>query len=265
MQVEVERTAESGAESAGVHVQGASQRVCSTLSLVDLAGSERQAFTGAKGIAMKESIEINTSLFVLRKVIQALALVSGRRGGGATPHIPFRDSKLTSLLKHSLGGNSLTLMIACCSPSDAYIDENLSTLQYASTAKRIANKPVINEDANTRLIRKLKEEILMLREQLAQAQTLAGIGGRGGQGQPTAAAHAHGGQMNGGAGSEGGAAQVMAIAAGSGGGGDGGDRGRPLSSRRGGDTPASSSGREVTSGIHPFDTDYGACHNSCVS
>jgi hypothetical protein len=93
----------------------------STLSIVDLAGSERQASTGTRGAALKESIEINTSLFVLRKVIQALAGAGGRRG--ATPHIPFRDSKLTSLLKHSLGGNSLTLMIACCSPSDAYIDE----------------------------------------------------------------------------------------------------------------------------------------------
>lgn len=145
-----------------MHVDGASQQVNSTLSLVDLAGSERQASTGTVGASLKESIEINTSLFVLRKVIQALAQSQpGRRGGsgGGTSHVPYRDSKLTSLLKDSLGGNSNTLMIACLSPSDAYVDENGSTLEYASTAKRIANRPVINEDANTRLIRKLRSQV----------------------------------------------------------------------------------------------------------
>ena len=76
-----------------------------------------------------------------RQVIQALAAQPrGRRGGTAAAHIPYRDSKLTSLLKDSLGGNSHTLMIACLSPSDAYVEENNSTLEYASTAKRIANR-----------------------------------------------------------------------------------------------------------------------------
>ena len=231
-QVEVEQTKETGAEAAGVHVSGASERVLSTLSLVDLAGSERQASTGARGAALKESIEINTSLFVLRKVIQALAGDGGRRGG-ATPHIPFRDSKLTSLLKHSLGGNSHTLMIACCSPSDAYVDENASTLEYASTAKRIANRPVVNEDANTRLIRKLKEQILSLKEQLAQAHMVGGLGRGGGGG-------------NGGGGNSGGG----------GGGGNSGAlsaRGPPNSGRRAGPSPDA---RPSTSS-HPFDTDYG--------
>jgi hypothetical protein len=52
-----------------------------------------------------------------------------------SPHIPFRDSKLTSLLKHSLGGSSLTTMISCIAPSDEYYEENLSTLEYSSRAR----------------------------------------------------------------------------------------------------------------------------------
>ena len=65
----------------------------------------------------------------------------GRKGRGAsTSHIPYRDSKLTSLLETGLGGNALTLMVACLAPSDAYTDENLSTLAYAAQASRIAVK-----------------------------------------------------------------------------------------------------------------------------
>jgi len=55
----------------------------------------------------------------------------------AVNHIPYRESKLTALLKHSLTGNSMCLMIACLSPSDCFLDENLSTLNYASFAKGI--------------------------------------------------------------------------------------------------------------------------------
>lgn len=61
-------------------------------------------------------------------------------------HIPYWESKLTSLLKHSLGGNSYCLMIACMCPSDAYIDENISTLTYATKASYIANDPKRNDD-----------------------------------------------------------------------------------------------------------------------
>ena len=58
-------------------------------------------------------------------------------------HVPYRDSKLTSLLMHSLGGNSVTLMLACLSPSDKHYEENLSTLAYAARAKRISNTPTV--------------------------------------------------------------------------------------------------------------------------
>lgn len=154
----------------------------SKLALVDLAGSERVDKTGATGVTLQESIGINKSLFVLRQVIQALSDESASAAAyeaKARPrdahrsdraYIPFRDSKLTSLLKYSLGGNSLTLMIACLSPSDRHADENLSTLVYASKAQCIANKPTKNEDPKTALIHELRQEVDALRAQLAQAQ-----------------------------------------------------------------------------------------------
>jgi hypothetical protein len=54
-------------------------------------------------------------------------------------HVPYRDSKLTSLLKHSLGGNSFCLMIACISPAEKYLPESISTLNYATRAANICN------------------------------------------------------------------------------------------------------------------------------
>ncbi|OQR98315.1 Kinesin motor domain containing protein, partial [Achlya hypogyna] len=148
------------------------------LSLVDLAGSERVVKTGATGVTLQESIGINKSLFVLRQVIQTL---SDQAAGTseAKAHVPYRDSKLTALLKHSLGGNSITLMIACLSPSDVYFDENLSTLQYAAKAQSIANKPVKNEDPKTALIQQLREEVAQLKVQLAQAhEVILQLGGK---------------------------------------------------------------------------------------
>ena len=89
--------------------------VISKLQLVDLAGSERVGQTGNTGLTAKEGIDINKSLFVLRKVIMGL---SEKKTSKENVFIPYRDSKLTSLLKQSLGGNSYCLMIACVTPSD---------------------------------------------------------------------------------------------------------------------------------------------------
>lgn len=77
--------------------------------------------------------------------------------------IPYRDSVLTWLLKDSLGGNSKTIMIATISPADINHNETLSTLRYANRAKNIINKPTVNEDANVKLIRDLREEIERLK------------------------------------------------------------------------------------------------------
>ena len=104
----------------------------------------------------KESIDINKSLFVLRKVITRLSeLASGSQPTGqdaSLKHVPYRDSKLTSLLKHSLGGNSYCLMIACVSPAEKYLPETISTLHYATRAGKIKNEPQKNVDPKIKII-----------------------------------------------------------------------------------------------------------------
>jgi len=138
------------------------------ISLVDLAGSERATSTGATGARLKEGAEINRSLSTLGRVIAALADLSTgkKKGGKGGSMVPYRDSVLTWLLKDSLGGNSLTAMIAAISPADINFDETLSTLRYADSAKRIKNHAVVNEDPNARIIRELKEELAQLRAKL---------------------------------------------------------------------------------------------------
>lgn len=81
--------------------------------------------------------------------------------------MPYRESKLTSLLRQSLGGNSFCLMIACLNPCDAYIEENISTLQYAGKASYISNKPIRNDDPKMKLIEDLKIQNKVLTEELA--------------------------------------------------------------------------------------------------
>ncbi|XP_052743330.1 kinesin-like protein unc-104 isoform X5 [Bicyclus anynana] len=139
----------------------------SKISLVDLAGSERADSTGAKGTRLKEGANINKSLTTLGKVISALAEIASKsKKSKKADFIPYRDSVLTWLLRENLGGNSKTAMIAAISPADINYDETLSTLRYADRAKQIVCKAVVNEDANAKLIRELKEEILKLRELL---------------------------------------------------------------------------------------------------
>ncbi|XP_030368966.1 kinesin-like protein unc-104 isoform X10 [Scaptodrosophila lebanonensis] len=140
----------------------------SKISLVDLAGSERADSTGAKGTRLKEGANINKSLTTLGKVISALAEISAskKKNTKKADFIPYRDSVLTWLLRENLGGNSKTAMIAAISPADINYDETLSTLRYADRAKQIVCKAVVNEDANAKLIRELKEEIQKLRDLL---------------------------------------------------------------------------------------------------
>ncbi|KAG7200738.1 hypothetical protein KM043_001287 [Ampulex compressa] len=133
------------------------------LHLVDLAGSERQTRTGATGDRLKEAASINLSLSALGNVISALAAGNGR-------HVPYRDSKLTRLLRDSLGGNARTLMIACVSPSDIDADETLSTLRYAARARCIKNKPVVNEDPKDALLRQYQLELQRLRKLLETSE-----------------------------------------------------------------------------------------------
>ena len=131
------------------------------LNLVDLAGSERIRITGTRGQQLEESKKINKSLSCLGNVINALTDKKGKN------YIPYRDSKLTRLLQDSLGGNCKTTMIATISPSEDAFSESLSTLYFAQRAKKIKNRPIINEDVNNRaLIRKYETELKNLRNEL---------------------------------------------------------------------------------------------------
>ncbi|NXY35805.1 KIF12 protein, partial [Pomatorhinus ruficollis] len=107
-----------------------------TLCFVDLAGSERVKETGSSGELSLEANSINRSLLALGHCISLLAKPRGKR-----THIPYRDSKLTRLLARSLGGSGITLMVACISPSSRCLSETLSTLHYASRARRVTSRP----------------------------------------------------------------------------------------------------------------------------
>ncbi|KAJ8099721.1 P-loop containing nucleoside triphosphate hydrolase protein [Lipomyces tetrasporus] len=114
----------------------------SRIRFVDLAGSERANSTGATGTRLREGANINKSLTTLGRVISILA--ESTLGSKKRDVVPYRDSTLTWLLKDNLGGNSKTAMIACISPCD--YEETLSTLRYASQAKHIRTRAVVNQD-----------------------------------------------------------------------------------------------------------------------
>jgi kinesin family protein 18/19 len=140
----------------------------SKLSLIDLAGSERAAVTDNKGLRMLEGANINRSLLALGNCINIL---SDQTKKGA--FVPYRDSKLTRLLKDSLGGNTKTIMISCVSPCYSCYEETVNTLKYASRAKAIKRKVLQNVkevemhvSQYKDIIENLKGEICNLREQL---------------------------------------------------------------------------------------------------
>ena len=116
------------------------------MHFVDLAGSENIARSGASDKRAREAGLINQSLLTLGRVINALVERS--------PHIPYRESKLTRLLQDSLGGRTITFMIAAISPAKCNVEETLSTLEYAHRAKNIKNKPEINQRLSKKIIMK---------------------------------------------------------------------------------------------------------------
>lgn len=130
----------------------------SRLNIIDLAGSERQKSTEATGDRIKEAGNINKSLSILGNVINALI-------DSKNKFVPFRDSKLTYLLKDSLGGNSKTMIIANISQSVVQFAETLSTLKFVQRAKMITNKTAINENiSDVEKISNLENEIKRLKE-----------------------------------------------------------------------------------------------------
>eukprot|EP01063_Lacrimia_lanifica_P012595 TRINITY_DN1924_c1_g1_i1.p1 TRINITY_DN1924_c1_g1~~TRINITY_DN1924_c1_g1_i1.p1 ORF type:complete len:939 (+),score=385.02 TRINITY_DN1924_c1_g1_i1:78-2894(+) len=146
------------------------QSSTSKLVLVDLAGSERQKSTGAVGERLAEGAQINRSLTTLGLVINALAerCTSSKRA-----FIPYRDSTLTWLLRDTLGGNSRTCMLSTVSPAASQQEETVSTLRYANRAKMIVTQAVVNEDPAQKIIRALREEIEVYKQQVASAKDRA--------------------------------------------------------------------------------------------
>ncbi|XP_043194574.1 chromosome-associated kinesin KIF4A-like [Amphibalanus amphitrite] len=147
---------------------GLSQDVrVSKLSLIDLAGSERGSATGHKGARFREGANINRSLLALGSCINALA--DGKK------FVPYRDSKLTRLLKDSIGGNCKTVMIANVTPSAASFEDTHNTLKYADRAKAIKTRlqrNVVSVDMHVaqyaKVVDELRQEVTELRAQLAE-------------------------------------------------------------------------------------------------
>eukprot|EP00743_Colponemidia_sp_Colp-15_P006334 GILK01006815.1.p1 GENE.GILK01006815.1~~GILK01006815.1.p1 ORF type:complete len:1037 (-),score=248.81 GILK01006815.1:72-3131(-) len=135
----------------------------SKLNLVDLAGSEKVKATGAEGQVLQEAKKINKSLSALGNCIKALT-DAGRE------HIPYRDSKLTQILKESLGGNSKTTLLCTCSCLNINFFETSSTLKFAQRAKKIKNIVTVNETRSPEqlglLVRALQAEVAELKAKL---------------------------------------------------------------------------------------------------
>lgn len=130
------------------------------LVFADLAGSEKFRDSCVTEETMIESNNINKSLLVLGKCISALGDPKKRHG-----HIPYRDSKLTKLLAEGLRGNSVTLLLACVTPSSYNASESLNTLRYASRAKQIHTNPVVIYDPREKIIFSMKKELEILRNE----------------------------------------------------------------------------------------------------
>ncbi|XP_026559638.1 kinesin-like protein KIF27 [Pseudonaja textilis] len=142
------------------------QQIASKFHFVDLAGSERVTKTGNTGERFKESIQINSGLLALGNVISALGDPKRKN-----VHIPYRDAKITRILKDSLGGNAKTVMITCISPSSSDFDESLNSIKYANRAKNIRNKPIVNYNPDWDRIDEMELAIKLLREALQNQQT----------------------------------------------------------------------------------------------
>jgi len=133
----------------------------SKLNMIDLAGSENVSKSEVQGINLLEAQTINKSLSSLGNVIYALT-EKGRE------HIPYRDSKLTFLLQHSLGGNSKTIIIGTASPSKNCVYETIETMKFIKRAKNLGNSPKINKNESIESLLKTIETLKKRIKELEQ-------------------------------------------------------------------------------------------------
>uniref|UniRef100_A0A8B9B957 Kinesin-like protein n=1 Tax=Anser brachyrhynchus TaxID=132585 RepID=A0A8B9B957_9AVES len=138
----------------------------SKINLIDLAGSERLSKTGSEGQVLKEATYINKSLSFLEQIV--IALADPKRD-----HIPFRQSKLTHVLKDSLGGKCNTVLVANICGEALHVEETLSSLRFATRMKWITTEPVINVTCDPEeTVRALEKEIILLKQELAMHNNL---------------------------------------------------------------------------------------------
>lgn len=150
--------------------------IFSKLHLVDLSGSERIKKTGAEGYLMKEAAYINKSLSFLEQVV--VSACDKKRD-----HVPYRQCRLTNLLKNAIGGNCKTILCANIWPEASHIEETISTLRFASRMRQVENLPVVNEQMDQQLlIKKMEREIRHLKQELAMHDVLSKKGA--GMGEP---------------------------------------------------------------------------------
>eukprot|EP00946_MAST-07B_sp_MAST-7B-sp1_P002787 g2787.t1 len=197
--------------------------VVSYLNLVDLAGSERQRHTKTEGKQLKEGAAINKSLLALGAVIGALSngmadnkkgeasggdtdnregtRSRGRRGvkmkkgrskaGAGKTHIPYRNSKLTRILRQSLGGNTFTSIVIAMSPAPMYKEESRSSLKFGRMCKKIKNKVKQNNVADDKtLLKQYKLQIAKLKLALEEEQKTVNAAARNGVGDSAEAIEA---------------------------------------------------------------------------
>ena len=136
------------------------------LNLVDLAGSEKVSKTGAVGETLEEAKKINLSLCTLGNVIHTLT------SKDSLGHVPFRDSKLTRILKESLGGNYKTYLIVTCSPHSFNLDEIISSLNFAKRVKCIKNKFKINIKYSYEELQNLVEQLTVKINKLSKGEKI---------------------------------------------------------------------------------------------
>ncbi|XP_045815354.1 kinesin-like protein KIN-14U [Trifolium pratense] len=130
----------------------------SKLWMVDLGGSERLLKTGAKGITLDEGRAINLSLSALADVLAALKR--------KRCHVPYRNSKLTQLLRDSLGDGSKVLMLVHISPSEEDVCETICSLNFAKRARAIES----NREVPMELKKQREKKIMELEEDIKEAE-----------------------------------------------------------------------------------------------